>query len=131
MRVEYLQRLRDAGLKVFAGKGLVNEDYVAAYHNSRLSLLEHYCGVVSMRTFESAAMGNLLFSQWFADYDMLGIQGVAVLPDVSEVGKVARELLAHPDECQRLVAQSMAWVKPHTYRARAKRIIQWYKEVME
>lgn len=131
-REAYLQAFQEAGLKVFAGKGLVNGDYVAAYHNSRLSLLEHYCRIVPMRTFESAAMGNLLFSQWFADYDKLGIRGVSILPcALDEAVTAAQELLSQPDKCQELVAQSLAWVQPHTYAARAQVIVNWYKEAIE
>jgi glycosyltransferase involved in cell wall biosynthesis len=124
----YVEAFRAAGLKVFSAKGLINGDYVAAYHNARMSLIEHFSGIVPMRTFESAAMGNLLFSQWFIDYDRLGIQGVAILPDLDTAARAARELLDRPDECKRLVSQSLEWVKPHTWESRAQQIIDWYTE---
>jgi len=127
-RLHTLDRLRAAGLSVHHDYGLTVADYVAAYHNARISLIEHEWGIVPMRTFETAATGNLLLSQWFADYDKLDIKGVAAYPDdIEQIGIVARELLERPEECKALVAQSMEWVKPHTYAARARTIIDWYK----
>jgi hypothetical protein len=126
-RDKYIKAFRAVGLKVFWGVGYINEDYAAIYHNSRLSLIDHFRGIVPMRTFESAAMGNLLFSQWFADYDKLGIQGVVHLPENIETAVAfAKGILRQPDKCKQLVAQSMAWVQPHTYAARAQTIVDWY-----
>ena len=128
-RAACLDKLKEAGLSVFYGLGLIDEDFAAAYHNARLSLVDHFYNIVPMRTMETAATGNLLYSQWLGDYDKLEIKGVvAHPPDINQFGIVARELLERPEECKALVSQSMEWVKPHTYAARARTIIDWFEE---
>lgn len=128
-RMAYMRRLREAGLTVFHAYGLIYEDYAYAYHNARMSLVEHEHGIVPMRTFETAAMGNLVYSEWFSDYDKLGVEGVAAIPDDLEaVGQYALHLLSQEELCQEMIAQSMRWVRPHTYEARARTIIEWYEQ---
>ena len=128
-RKSHMAHLEAAGLSVFYGLGLIDEDFATAYHNARISYVEHFYNIVPMRTMETAAMGNLLYSQWLGDYDKLGIRGVVAHPDsIEQFENVARELIERPEECKALVAQSMGWVKPHTYAARALTILEWFEE---
>lgn len=128
-RPGYTKRLSEAGLSVYYEYGPIYEEYAALYHNARVSLVEHIDDIIPMRTFETAAMGNLLLSEWFADYDKLDIQGVVTIPDdIEQVGIKMRDLLDRPNECKALVRQSMEWVKPHTYAARAQTILDWFEE---
>lgn len=127
-RWEMVQALKDAGLKVLAGTGLLYEDYVAAYHNSRIALNLSFNGDVAQRVFETAAMGNVVMSDRCADYALLKPDGFWLIDSTDKIVDEARAILAAPDEAQRMIERSLAWVKPHTWDNRAQVIIDWHEE---
>ena len=123
-----VEALKGAGLKVLAGTGLVYQDYVAAYHNSRIALDLSFNGDVNQRVFETAAMGNVVMSDKRADYISLRPDGFWLIDDTDKIVDEARAILAAPDEAQRMIERSLAWVKPHTWDARAQVIVDWHEE---
>ena len=56
MRVQAVEELRSAGLKVIAGTGAVFEDYRRIHHNSRTALVASDAGDLPIRMFEALAM---------------------------------------------------------------------------
>lgn len=118
-----VQALRGAGLSVLAGTGLIYGAYRDAHHRARISLCLSARGDVGQRIFESAAMGNVIVSDTCADFEALGIPGVWQL-EADPVEEVKAILADHVTmEVQRGAAQ--AWVKPHTWDARCKVIVDW------
>ena len=71
-RDEIVKALRAAGLSVFAGMGLLYDDYAAIYHDARISLCVSAAGDVAMRIFETAAMGCAILSGPCTDFSRLG-----------------------------------------------------------
>ena len=55
-RVQAVEELRSAGLKVIAGTGAVFEDYRRIHHNSRTALVASEAGDLPVRLFEALAM---------------------------------------------------------------------------
>lgn len=119
-----VNELRAAGVKVLAGTGLLYEDYAAAYHNARISLCLSFNGDVAQRVFETAAMGNLVISDDCDDYPRLRPRGLHIAPQRFLVDRV-RMFLSDPVHAQECIAESLDWVRPHTWDNRATQIIQW------
>lgn len=129
-RVKLVNELRTAGLKVYAGTGLLFEEYRDAYWNSRISLCVSANGDVAQRVFETAAMGNLVISDECADFERLGITSGMVLVgnDTREIVNWCKLYSQKPDTAQRIIEQSLAWVRPHTWDTRAQVIVDWYQK---
>lgn len=126
-RIRLVNELRAAGVKVFAATGLVYDQYVEAYHNARISLCASICGDVAQRVFETAAMGCVVMSDPCADFQRLRPNGIW-LYDLRDAVRDVRTILSDPALAEANVMQSMAWVKGHTWDARAARIVDWYTE---
>jgi hypothetical protein len=98
-RVELLDALHKAGLKVFAGTGFVYDQYATIYHNSRISLCVSAAGDLAQRVFETAAMGCAILTDPLADLEdretnlKLGLQAYATYTDTESAVTLARELL--------------------------------------
>lgn len=127
-RWEMIHRLRNAGVKVLAGTGLVYGDYVAAYHNSRIALNLSIAGDVAQRVFETAAMGNVVVSDKCADFALLKPDGFWLIDDPATIEEEVKVILSDPAKAQEMIERSLAWVKPHTWDARAQVIIDWHGE---
>ena len=130
-RQQAVQALRAAGLKVLAGTGLVYENMAAAYQNARISLCLSSNGDVGQRVFESAACGCVVISDECADFALLKPKGVIRVVE-GEVTDAVRLLLdgtmrwdGTDETPETLIEKSLAWVKPHTWDARAQVIIDW------
>jgi hypothetical protein len=121
-----VQELRAAGLKVLAGCGLVYDAYVQAYHNARISLCLSFNGDVGCRVFETAALGNLVVTDACADFALLQPDGMWILDSEPSAAEQIKALLADPVTAQAQIAKSLAWVKSHTWDARAQVVIDWY-----
>lgn len=136
-RNRYLDKLEAAGLKVFRGQGLYYEEYVAAYHDARISLCTNDQHSGMMRYFESAAMGNLILGDTCADMRELGLEfGMASVPGLP--GPAAEELLVsmarhyatRPEEAQVIIDQAALWAGDHRWDDRATQIVNWVERVM-
>lgn len=150
-RIELLNALHKAGLKVFATTGLLYDEYQAAYHNSRISLCVSACGDLAQRVFETSAMGCAILTDPVGDLvnysKELGLQGFAVYEDVDSAVAQAKELLSvevisPPKKAPKdtiavaqggyglgeFAAQQMceAVLGKHNWEARANVIVQWY-----
>lgn len=125
-----VKRLRDAGLKVLAGMGLVYDGYVQAYHNSRIALCASSNGDLALRVFEGAAMGCCVLSDMVADLvhedtnTAMGLAGFCLYQDENELLAQALELAREPIGEQ--AAQRMQRsVQAHTWDARVQTIVDW------
>jgi Glycosyl transferases group 1 len=124
-RMELLQTLAQAGLKVCAGMGAIFEDFRNIYHNTRISLCLSVRGDVAQRVFETAAMGCAILSDPCLDFARLKAQGITFFDDKVQALEQAKRLLADPPLAESLIKQSAEWVKPHTWDSRAQSIVQW------
>jgi hypothetical protein len=128
-RVELLNALAAAGLKVFAGTGLLFDQYRDAYHNSRISLCASANHDLAFRIFETAAMGCAVLSDPLPDLEALDAKNVWTYGDVDSAVEIAKGILKHaPKDTYDAVGQSLAWAAPHTWDARAQRIVDWWQE---
>lgn len=135
-RAEIISAMMDAGLKVFAGTGLLYEDYRDVYHNSRISLCVSAAGDVAQRVFETAAMGCVILTDECADFGRLGFYQAgagAVFGDTVHAVDVAQRILAGDiqlsnvpfrfSNTQGLSEQAQRWATPHTWEARAQMVL--------
>jgi hypothetical protein len=125
-RVEILNAMHDAGLKVLAGAGLLYEDYRDVYHNARISLCVSAAGDVAQRVFETAAMGCLVLSDICSDYERLCFGKFEhYVPFASTKGAVAQAMtsVAEISLANEIRENSLAWATPHTWDARAQVVL--------
>lgn len=127
-RWKLVQQLKDAGLRVLAGTGLVYEDYRHAYHNSRVSLCISAARDVAQRVFETAAMGCLVVTDSCPDFELLKPRGLYLYDypigrQAIPLAEQIRTLLQHPDKAQTAIAASTAWAEPHNWVERAGALI--------
>jgi Glycosyl transferases group 1 len=126
-RAQLVESLRKAGLSVLAGTGLVYDQYVAAYHNARISLCVSACGDVAQRVFETAAMGCVVMSDNCADFPLLQPSGVWIYDPTTLVDE-AKAILAQPRAALVNIEAAQAWVRPHTWDARAQLLVETLAE---
>lgn len=148
-RTFLLDRLEEAGLKVFRATGLVYEDCVKAYHNSRISLCVSAAGDVAQRIFETAAMGCLVLTDPLLDLndevkrpelgdkstrEILGLSGFGVYQSQQNphelVQRVKDFITLEPDLAEfgakTLQAQVLA---NHSWDKRAQVVVDWYERI--
>jgi hypothetical protein len=126
-RVEIVQAMAEAGLKVWAGMGPLYEDYAAIYHNARISLCVSAAGDVAQRIFECSAMGNLILSDRCKDFGRLGFKPwehyVPYENTVSAVQGARMMLNTSPQAALDIVSKSLEWARPHTWDTRCEMIL--------
>lgn len=122
-RAQLVEALRRAGLNVLAGTGLVYDQYVAAYHNARVSLCVSAAGDVAQRVFESAAMGCVVMSDDCADFPLLEPCGIWIY-DPATIVDEAKAILAQPRAAIANIELAKSWVQPHTWDARARLLLE-------
>jgi len=123
-RVEIVQAMREAGLKVIAANGLVYEDYRNTYWNARVSLCVSAAHDVAQRIFETAAMGCAVLSDPLPDLEALDAKGITTFDDAEGAVKAAAGLLKKP----KMAETGQAWALSHSWDARARRIVEWWQE---
>ena len=117
-------------MKVFVSAALYFDDYVAAYHNSRIGLVYNQQQSGMMRIFETAAMGCVVLSNPVLDYELLAPEGFVIYPQEKphHAAEYAKQILSDPERAKRWIAESLAWVQPHTWEARAQTVVDWWAE---
>lgn len=119
-RVELVNAMQAAGLKVLWGCGLVYESYAAAMQNSRVSLCVSARGDLAQRIFESAACGCAVLSDPIADLDALSnIHPINIYHDINGAVAQAKRLQSLP-EAGELASE---WAAPHMWDARAAQLL--------
>lgn len=116
--------MKQAGLKVISGTGLVYDNYASAYHNSRVSLCVSAASDLAIRIFETAAMGCAVVSDPLAD--LSGFKGHPVIEyrSVDEAVEKVMALQSQPE----IGAKCTQWAAPETWDKRAEVVIKWYNE---
>lgn len=147
-RLEVVNALRDAGLKVFTATGLLYEEYRAAYWNSRISLCVSAAGDVAQRIFETGRMGCAILTDPLLDFadeatnKALGIYGRMTYTNPQEAATLARELLGSQQafnigvvtpQSQEPIGKGAALqlqkaCMPHIWDARAQVIVDWFQK---
>ncbi len=131
-RWELVNAMRAAGLKVFAGTGLIYEAYREAYHNSRVALVSSFNGDLPIRFFEGAGLGCAVLCDQIQDLVLLQNGGsmfdVPCVPysDLDGAVKAAVELQdLHNMSYQGFPNAAVKWAANHTWDKRAQVIIDW------
>lgn len=134
-RVELLNALAKAGLKVAAGTGALYGEYRDIYQNARISLCVSAASDVAQRVFETAAMGCWVLTDPLPDLDEVlndpeGKTGVSVFNSTEEAIELAKWAIdwnwpARGGSYEALGFMS-DWVRPHTWDSRAQRIVDWW-----
>ena len=127
MRMSLLDALEDAGLKVFRHPCLVFEDYAAAYHNSRMGLVQTQYQTIPNRVFETPALGCVSLMVKYREYDKLNIPESSVLYfDENEPDSLIRQAwraLEHPEWAMAAVNYGAYWALQHSWDKRAAQIL--------
>ena len=126
-RVELVDAMKAAGLKVIAGAGLVYSAYRDIHHNSRIALCSSAAGDVAQRVFESAAMGSVVLTDECADFKLLQPDGLAYYTSVQGAVDMATRLIHESEFAQICIERSRAWVMGHSWDARADVIVKWWE----
>jgi len=126
-----LRSLRAAGISVYQDMGPIYTEYVAAYHNSRIGLVN--AGdypLCNMRLYETPAMGALpLVARSSYDPRLRADDALLFFDDLDSVVETVASILACPAAGKRLLARAVAWVQPHTWDALMKYMIESITEV--
>lgn len=121
-RWELVQAMRQVGLKVFAGTGLIYDAYREAYHNSRVALVSSACGDLPIRLFEGAGMGCAVLFDNINDLHLVDpyhphFHYSSVEMAVERTQQL--QSLSHSGE------NAQSWASDHTFDKRAQVIIDW------
>lgn len=133
-RVEVLDALKAAGLKVYASTGDVYDEYRAIYQNSRISLCLSANDDLAQRVFETGAMGCLIAMDIPADVRdkeaaiALGITGYIQLNSAAQAVKQITEMLTTEKALAKFGAESWQKVvlERHDWTHRAQVVVDWY-----
>jgi hypothetical protein len=115
-----VDQLRNAGLKVVAGTGLLFDDMADVYQNARVSLITPARNDLAMRMFETAACGCALVLTDAVPDARLMDWPVAFEPDWVTACLNA-QALTDAD-----IAPLLTFVQPHTWDERCRVVLDWY-----
>lgn len=134
-----VNKMRAAGLKVYAGTGLVYEEYAKVYQNARISLCVSAAGDVAQRVFETAAMGCTILTDPLLDLAdvangqsetnrKLGLAGFFVYHNDDEAVSIARDLVTTESAMAQFGALTLQKTvrERHTWDQRAQVVVDWY-----
>ncbi len=125
-RVEIVQAMQAAGLKVFAALGLLWGDYNALYNRAKIALVKSIYGDIPQRFFENLAQGCCVLSDPARDLEKMGyVMHVHYAPYDSalQAAEKARWLLEH-DRWANIASVGRAKARGETWDARAERLLQ-------
>lgn len=127
-RADIIRAMVNAGLSVFAGTGLLYDDYAAAYHDSRISLCVSAAGDVAQRVFETAAMGCAVLTDHCADLDREELSPIhppyGIRFHTTEETLIATQMmLSDFGFLSEMGHNAEKWARPHTWDARAQTIL--------
>lgn len=127
-RWEMVYALRDAGLKVVVGTGVVYREYRHVYQNSRIALVQSIKRDLSIRVFEGLGMGCAVLAHDMPDLHRLDADPVTTYETPEEAVQHAIELIGmEPKIVQKAVEKSSDWaLRNHTWLHRAQVILNWY-----
>jgi len=113
--------------RVLAGTGAIMERYRDLYNDALVSICRSIDGDMAQRIFETAAMGNIIISDYCHDFEALGFEeGVHFLgaDEPKDYLAAMHEIMTWPDEkVQAMSDAAREWVKPHTWDARCQVIL--------
>jgi Glycosyl transferases group 1 len=135
-RLEVIEALKAAGLKVYASTGDVYDEYRAIYQNSRISLCLSANDDLAQRVFETGAMGCLVAMNVPADVRdektalELGINGYLQISNTQEAVNLIKLMLTVDKSAAKTAAAN--WqrtvLERHDWTHRAQVVIDWYEE---
>lgn len=105
------------------------EQYVAAYHNARISLVENLDNDVAIRVWETAMLGCVLIMKQAADTENLGLvsgENCLIYNTPEECVQHVKWVLANNDAAQTLANNGQAWAHPNTWDNRLQVILDWF-----
>lgn len=128
-RMPLLERLNDAGFKVYWDCGPIYDDYVNIYHDARMGLVQTVRRTVPCRVFEMPALGVLGLSPWYPEYEKLGVRGYVYFDDQRPIelpAIVERTLLRYEMDYDRWdkSEKDRQWSQQHTWNQRAQQIME-------
>jgi hypothetical protein len=127
-RWQLVNAMKEAGLKVIAGCGMVYDQYRDLHHNARVALVSSACGDLPIRLFEGAGMGCWVLSDEIADLKLLdgGKGHIWTYSSVEDAVDKAESLTSTPPDIAKLnMSQQHTWAANHTWDKRAQVIIDW------
>ena len=127
-RYELLTALGETGIIIHAATGLIMQDYSEAYNNAKISVCKSVNGDMAQRIFETAAMGCLILSDECHDFAALGFEAwkhYIPYKTPQEAVQNVLEVLRNWDQdaIDKMLTRTMEWVKPHTWDARCRVIL--------
>lgn len=126
-RFELVEFLRGRGVDVLATTGPIYEEYNALYNMAKIALVKSVKGDLAMRVFENMAQGCLVVADRAPDIAKAGfVDGVHYLGYDSPAECHAAISWARHNwgAAQAIIANAKQAVKPHTWEARARRILE-------
>lgn len=128
-RLALLHELEAAGIACHYASGLIYDEYVKAYHNGRMALIQINLHHVPIRLFEAPALGCLPLTPWYPEYSLLEVDGVMVFDEhrAGAVVEAAQFALQHPSWSIQMIEKARRWGLHHTWIDRAKKIVEWWE----
>lgn len=125
-RIETMEKMKNAGLNVVNGLGIIYDEYVQLYNQARMSLCYPSKEDLPARFWEGLAMKTLVLCKRIPELHQLefvdGLDYVGFDTPEEAVEK-ALYYKAHPEEAENIAQLGYEKVKWHTYHERANRIL--------
>lgn len=132
-RLEIVQKMAEAGLKVSAHVGLLFDEYNDLYNRAKIALVKSLAGDLPMRTFENMAQGCCVLTDFTPDLMKLRIEpysDVWVYNGVEDAVDAAQWLI-NSGEWRNVAEKGIEKVKPHTWDSRAQQLISVWEASRE
>jgi hypothetical protein len=129
-RVEALEAMKAAGLRVNSTLGLIYYEYVNEYNKGKIAFNYSSKKDLPARFWEGLAMGRMMLTNKVPDLDLLefkdGVDYVG-FTTVSEAVEKAKYYAEHDAERIKIAQSGYEKVKPHTYQERCKKLLEGYE----
>ena len=126
-RIEAVEKLKDAGLRVQSTLGLLYDEYREFYHNANMALCFSSKQDLPARFWEGLAMGRLVLMNRVPDLEKLELredEHYIGFSSIEELVEKARFYRINSSAMEKIAAQGWMAVQPHTYYSRAKDLLK-------
>jgi len=132
-RIELLEQMRSAGLRVHYEQGRLMEEGTAFYNRGHIAWNLSSRNDLPMRFWEGLAYRNLVVTNRVSDLEKLAEMGCRegehyIAYDRDDPQEMLEKLryyceAAHAEERERIATAGWVWVQQHTYACRAKQVL--------
>ena len=126
-RIATLEKIKEQGLKVYSGLGLIYREFVSKYNEGKIAFNWSSKKDLPARFWEGLAMKRLVLTNRVPDLqeiDLVEDRDYVAFSDETEAIEKAKYYSSHDSEAEKIALSGYEHVRPHTYTNHVKKMLE-------